>query len=137
MGGTLSYLDARITKSNTPTILVGYRLPNAPEFAYSLSGSWSHDFSDAMRVRANVDYSHFSAVFQKAENFAATRKPAYGLLNASVSLGAPGPGLNATLWAKNLTDETYVNYIIASEPLGGEANYGAPRTYGVTLGYNF
>jgi iron complex outermembrane receptor protein len=64
------------------------------------------------------------------------RQEAYGLLNAMLSARFPGSGLELSLWARNITDQDYItraftnDYYVSAIP-------GAPRTYGVTLAYQF
>tara|TARA_R110002110_G_C13470229_1_gene720363 strand:+ start:33 stop:935 length:903 start_codon:yes stop_codon:yes gene_type:complete len=61
----------------------------------------------------------------------------YGLLNASLGLNMiSGSGWSASLWGRNLTDEEYLVTGLTSQLVQlGQA--GAPRTYGVTVSYEF
>jgi iron complex outermembrane receptor protein len=59
---------------------------------------------------------------------------------SDIALGGAG-SLQAALWVKNLTDEEYLNFgYTAPSPIGGNntvAQYGEPRSVGVTLTYQY
>jgi len=64
------------------------------------------------------------------------RQDAYGLLNAMIVARFDSTDFELQLWAKNLTDERYVD---RSVDLGTLVNAvpGDPRTYGASLTYRF
>jgi len=57
-------------------------------------------------------------------------------VDASLSYRASNNQWEASLWAKNALDEKYIAHLYV---LGGNdyANFGIPRTYGITLSMNF
>jgi iron complex outermembrane receptor protein len=62
----------------------------------------------------------------------------YIQLDANILYTAPGGDFTTNLWVKNLTDElVYAGSfsVSTSRTIGGTLM--PPRTYGVTLGYNF
>ena len=134
---TLSHLKTRITDSNTrTTIAIGNELGNAPHWSYSLGLGYKVDLSADYALAANLDYAYVGEMFSTAENVPQGRKPAYGLVNAQLRLTASN-GVEVTLWGANLTDKLYTVYQASAPSLGGLANAGPPRTYGVTLGYRW
>ena len=65
-----------------------------------------------------------------------TTQDAYGVVNASIGYRSPDEKLRVSLWGNNLTDEDY--FAIANiNVLGTFGNFAPPRTYGVTLSYDF
>lgn len=71
--------------------------------------------------------------------------PSYGIWNGRVSLsdirvGDSGKSsLGVALWAKNLTDEKYVNYgfVTLAQAASYQAFWGEPRTLGIDLTYKY
>ena len=113
--------------TNTPkwTVInsVNYTIP-----APSLGGEFA--------VQAN--YTHYSAIFNDELNSPILRQKAYGLLSGQISYANAANHWTASVWGKNLTDEEYI--ISGDDNIYAgfrEANFGTPRTYGVTVRYEF
>lgn len=111
----------------------GNRLPNAPKisgnigFEYRLPVDGGH-----VRLSSNLLYS--GKLFNELDNrlFVKEREV------LSASLGWEGDnGLRVSVWGNNLTNSYY--YTFQAGVAGGAdiAQPAAPRTYGVTLGYDF
>lgn len=71
-----------------------------------------------------------------------TRTDAYTLINARISLsdiplGSRYGKLRASAWVKNLLDEEYIVLAYPNPPVDVVQQFGAPRTYGLELTYNF
>jgi iron complex outermembrane receptor protein len=60
----------------------------------------------------------------------------YGLLSAKIGWVSADDRWSASLWGRNLTDETYHDEV-AGNAMGLRAYYGDPRMYGVDLQYSF
>jgi len=60
----------------------------------------------------------------------------YTLVNARLGYESADGHWRFMAWGKNLTDEYYVTNVIASSDTSARF-VGRPRTYGVTVGYNF
>ncbi len=111
----------------------GNKLQNTPDFTssagfiwdvptsagvFSLSGNWYHNSG----YPADID----QRVLQ----------PSYDLLNASVTWRDPSETYYIRLWGRNLANEYYYSQLGASN--SGDNGYpGAPRTYGVEVGFDF
>ncbi|HKR89765.1 MAG TPA: hypothetical protein VJS38_16465, partial [Phenylobacterium sp.] len=63
----------------------------------------------------------------------------YGLLDGGATYTLPGGRVSLGVWARNITDEQYyVSLAAQANPGGGEQGaVGAPRTYGLKVGYKF
>jgi len=84
----------------------------------------------------HADYSWRDDIAFDYDPTSEARQEAYGLVNAMLSAGFDRAGLELSLWARNLADQSYVtrafdfDYYVSGVP-------GEPRTYGVSLAYRF
>lgn len=111
----------------------GNRMPNAPKFSGNVGFEYRQPVDGgALRLSSNLSYS--SKAYTELDNRLFNRS--YEMLSAS--LGWEGDnGLRVSVWGNNLT-KTY-NYVFLVGVAGQSdiAIPSAPRTYGVTLGYDF
>jgi iron complex outermembrane receptor protein len=134
----------------------GEPLPQTPRWTYSIGASQTVPL-DFGKLVLHADYSFFDSVHYNALNTPAAAQPAavqaayatqnaldraagYGLLNGKITLVLDKPGLELSVWGRNLTDKKYITRTFADlyTSLGVAVQYdGAPRTYGVTLKYKF
>jgi iron complex outermembrane receptor protein len=61
----------------------------------------------------------------------------YGLLSARATLTAPDERWSLSLWGSNLTNEDDYFTDIVANSAGIRGSHGAPRTWGIDLGYRF
>lgn len=114
------------------------KLTNTPEWTLITSVNYTIPaprVSGEFVVQAN--YTHYSAIFNDELNSPILRQPAYGLLGGQVAFTHDNRWSFA-VWGKNLTDEEYI--ISGDDNIYAgfrEANFGTPRTYGVTMRYEF
>lgn len=111
----------------------GNTLPFAPEFTFNVGGDYKVDLPFGT-IEANATYFRTSKFFAAPDNIAS--QPAYDLLNVSVSWTDPGKHVSIKGWAKNLSNTYYSTSLIEANQ-GVIRGNGAPRTYGMTLGYKF
>lgn len=120
-------------------ILPTNKLTNSPE--WSFSGSFEYTMPVA-NIGGDLifrgDYSWYSEIYNDDLNSEALKQDSYGLLNAQVAYYAYNADWTLTFWAKNITDKEYIvsgdDNIYAGFT---EANFGTPRTYGITLRTSF
>lgn len=160
--GNFTYLDTKIegfiTQDpnilGTPTRdLTGNRFPFAPKFTYNAGIEKRFDLASLGTGVARFDFQHTSATFLDIFNSTgAAYRPAYAILNASYRQKLSN-GLSVLLWAKNLTDKTVKLYeienqifnLVVRDPAGAPVpvastaagNLNEPRTYGVTVRFDF
>ncbi|MGV3590212.1 MAG: TonB-dependent receptor, partial [Gammaproteobacteria bacterium] len=132
--GTLGLLDSQYDDfvNTSGENLDGREQAHAPSYQYTLGASWT--LGNAWSVDMNVqgrDAFYFS-------DSHALRSDSYALLNAS--LVWTHAQWQATLWARNLTDEDYYvrGYYFGNDPRDGYADHGytqlgEPRRFGLTL----
>ena len=114
----------------------GNKLPYASEVTFNVGATYSTPIGDAT-ADFNVNYSYQSRWYSGPDNI--TSQPAYGLLDASATYRFPDERVSIGVWGRNLTNEQYYTFISTSENAGGRLSgvVGAPRTYGVKVGYKF
>ena len=105
-----------------------------PKNVYNVSADYSKYFSKFV-MNAHFDVSKTDAAYAFSEY--ALMNDAHTIANTSLSFEY-GDGW-AQLWVRNLTDEAYVyrRDPQKDDKLGTYGNFNAPRTYGLTVGYNF
>ena len=119
--------------------LQGNTLTQAPKWQYNVSGQYSFPVSDNLEITARADYKWQSRVQFDFYNHPLNTEGSYGLLNASVGLGASDKDWALTAWIRNALDERYVtqaNTASGANP-SRSGSLGAPRLFGVTFGYRF
>jgi len=126
------------TDPNPSSVDMDGRTPaQSPNYQFSIGGDIM--VTDALVIKANVE-GRDEFYFSNRHN---EKSEAYALVNASVEYNYND--ITATLWARNLTDESYQTRGFGSfgnNPANGYATelytqQGSPRTIGVTVGYDF
>lgn len=111
----------------------GNRLPFTPKFAGNIGFDYRVPLDNG-EITLNSNLNYTGKAFTRLDNRLFIKE--HVLLSAS--LGWKGSnGLRLSVWGKNLTNTYYYNYLAA---VAGGNDFGipaAPRTYGVTLGYDF
>lgn len=114
----------------------GNRPQLTSKFSYGIGADYTVDTSMG-EFQATVDYSHHSSFFWDQANGPELKQRAYGLLDARLRF-SPSPRYSVSVWGKNLTDEKYAAFATSlSGPTGFPYIAGAPRTYGVSLNFEF
>jgi iron complex outermembrane recepter protein len=111
----------------------GNRMPNAPEFSGNVGFEYRQPVDGgALRLSSNLLYS--GKAYTELDN--RLFNPAHEILSAS--LGWEGDnGLRVSVWGNNLTKTYKYVYLVGVSGGTDIAIPNAPRTYGVTLGYDF
>lgn len=150
--GSLELLDTRFTsfpnttctvpRAITATVLggnasvacddTGHRFANAPARSFTLGAVYTIPTSiGSVALAANDVYK--SRSFWDPSN--RLSQAPYHLVNASVTLTTLKRNLDLQLFVRNLTRTRY--FVLASESTDDVYTPGAPRTYGLTLGYHY
>ncbi|KEQ52327.1 TonB-dependent receptor precursor [Sphingobium chlorophenolicum] len=111
----------------------GNRLPFTPKTTFNIGADYKVDVSFGT-LEAHATYYRASSVFAAPDNVAT--EPAYDLVNASMGWTDLSGQLSVKVWGKNLGNSYYATSMLEANQGVIRAN-GAPRTYGVTLGYKF
>lgn len=120
----------------------GERLPGISKFAGSFGGEYLSGAVKILALESKV-FIGFDSYYRS--EFSSSPSPSkylnidgYGLFNARLGFRTE-TGLSVFVWGRNLTDKDYYEQLL---PAGGNAGHyagvlGDPRTYGVTLRYNY
>lgn len=119
--------------------LNGNRMVQSPEWSgsigvtydFELAGTgWYGSGSVAANYRDSVYFTQF--------NYDALGEDSNTIVNANLYFGSPDDRWTVNVWGKNLSDEeVYVGTFILNSSRTNAGFLAPPRTYGVTLGYNF
>jgi iron complex outermembrane receptor protein len=117
--------------------LAGNRMVQAPEWAFNLGvaadfelAGWQGSAGVAAAYRDRVYFSQF--------NHEEISQEAVTTWRANLSFVSPDERWSANVWGKNLTDEEiYMGTFILNSTRTNAGFLAPPRTYGVTLGFNF
>ncbi len=124
----------------TPTCeiqLAGNPVRNTPKWAFNAHAEYDIDLSNGT-ITLQGDVSHKSRVYFTEYKREIESARAYTMVDASVIYRTLDDKLSVQAWAKNLfdVDRPSSTFALATGRLIG-VTYLQPRTYGVTVGYNF
>lgn len=143
-----AYLDAKYrrfvdTDPSFPALgeqdLTGNRLTNAPK--YQIDGDVGYTFHTGLGdFTPRVNVAWIDEIFFDQFNNRQLYQPSRTQVDLLVNWSLPGKGLSASAYVKNLIDDTYVTAASVSSGFLGSpvvGQYGAPRTFGLTVTKNF
>ncbi|MET0656939.1 MAG: TonB-dependent receptor [Steroidobacteraceae bacterium] len=120
---------------NTPSTanFSGNDLVRAPKFTANASIDYRIP-SSVGEFGTSLNYYYNDGYFWDSEN----RLPqdSYSLVNAQIRWLSPDERYNVKLWANNLLDKKYTIFG-NTEALGDQLAPAPPRTYGITVGFDF
>ena len=148
--GVLGYQDGEYSRFDVPPGLggepgAGYDLTKGPltrtpKWTWSVDGTWDQPVTQDYKLVFNANLSYVSSnlfsqsILSEAGN---AFLDARTLLNASITIAQAEDKHYLRLVGRNLTDERYRT---ANQNVGGlwlNSQYGAPRYFGVELGFSF
>ncbi|AEG50693.1 TonB-dependent receptor [Sphingobium chlorophenolicum L-1] len=116
----------------------GQKLLRAPKFSAYASVNYAIPVGSA-KVPVNIAYSYkgsYEFDFIADPSTSVLRQKAYHLVNGRIGYEPEGGKWSAGFWVNNLFKERYFDDVVASGT-GFRGSYGAPRTYGADLTFNF
>jgi iron complex outermembrane receptor protein len=90
--------------------------------------------TDSGVFEASGNFSYASKIYYDFTN--RVTQPAYVMINANLSWQPPSSRFKLGLWARNLANEDVIQSV-GVVPSGDHASYLAPRTYGVSVSYDY
>ncbi len=154
--GSLAYLHSTFTKFNSidpldarlfapgadPTMLTNDLSGNytrmSPKWSFNLHPTYDIATGNGGSITLGTNFAYRSKQFHTEFNDPRLAQDGYAMVDANILYRAPNRDLTVNLWVKNIFDELVWagSYAVAtSRTIGGTLM--PPRTYGVTLGYNF
>lgn len=118
----------------------GQPLPNHPEWSFNATGRVTLPVNNDWEFVGELDLLWEDEIGRDLQGTLALFTEAHWNADARIALESADNKWNVALWARNLTDETYITE--AYQVLGfgfyiAGANYNYPRTYGISVGRNF
>lgn len=111
----------------------GNQIPFASKLTFSLAANYTVPLAGGeLQATGNVYYN--SGVFFEPDNF--LKQDRYALLGGALKWKS-AEGLSVGIFGKNLTDRRVIAFAATQGGGNQTVSYSEPRTYGVTLGYEF
>ena len=151
----LGWLDSKITKMapppdlgpgtsvailneiNQPINVVGNKAPFSPELTLNAMVRYDFAVGSNMGAAVQLDGNYSDEFYLSVSNTVWSKVSGYEKLNARFELYSDDDRWKVALWARNLTDDIHRTAHYNDGLDNWWQDYSAPRTYGVTLGYNF
>lgn len=112
----------------------GFRTPLGSKFTGAVGAVYKFS-SDVGEWSVAADYAYNDGYFYEPNN--QFRQKAFSLVNANIEV-RPTEHMSVGLWAKNIFDKRYITFATTQVgPPGFPYSPGAPRRYGVKLGFEF
>lgn len=137
----VALIDSEIVEWNSLDLdeveeIEGNSLSDAPEVTFNALVRYQWFIGDDLIMTASTDVNYSDTIYKDIANTAAQESDSFTLWNARLALGSEDGAWTAALWGKNLTDKRYVTHNISLFGPIAEM-YNAPRTYGVSVRYNW
>lgn len=113
----------------------GKQLPVAPEKTFNVSPSYRMPLASGAALSFSANYYYEAHWYSGPDNGLAA--PASNWLSASIAWSLPGDRTEVSVWGKNLLDKEIVSRLSEVAPWGDQETLQPPRTYGITVRYEF
>jgi iron complex outermembrane recepter protein len=137
--GNLAFLDAEYDEFITSGVNVAnnQKFTNAPEMSGALSAQYNFDFLDGT-LSTRLGMSYQDKVYPTTDLSEAIAQKDYAIYNAGAIWRSPESPWTVSLQASNIFDKDYRTTGYNIPVLGILTGfYGAPRTYSLSVGYQF
>ncbi len=111
----------------------GNQMQRSPELTATLGASYNLQVSEGILEFSGTLYHTSDFYFDTSEAY---QQDSYQLLSLRVEWTDPSETYSVAIFGDNLTDEDYVNSLLP-QFYGALATWGAPRTYGASIAFNF
>ena len=137
--GGLTLLDTQIEQTTdtggNAAKFDGNPLPFAPDVSATLGGRYAFDVTSNAEGHVSLHAKYRSRYYLDPEGLASRMQKGFTTLQAEAGIHFADPGIDVTLWARNLTDEDYA--LSGYGFIGYDTFRSDPRTYGLRVGYSF
>lgn len=120
--------------------IVGNPIQNAPDWTATVALNYDIQLDSGAEITLRGDYRGAGEITTRFDDTdPSSIKPSVDMFNAVAKYTSTDMDWSVAIWGRNLTEEEEVATIGPAFALTnqGSRGYGAPRTYGVTLEYNF
>jgi iron complex outermembrane receptor protein len=153
--GGIGLLDSEIEANTNRPLSVGNEVPQAPGETGNLGAQLNLPLGGSLEFFARADYQYIGETWFHTlqgeatptiwqvffgpgitQDFSKAKRDAYGTLD--LRAGISGDRWSLVAWARNLTEEEYLEEVIPAPEFGGSFIHPAARRgYGVDFQYNF
>jgi iron complex outermembrane receptor protein len=137
--GGLTLLDTKIEQTTdtggNAAKFDGNPLPFAPDVSATLGGRYAFDVTSNAEGHISLHAKYRSRYYLDPEGLASRMQKGFTTLQAEAGIHFADPGIDVTLWARNLTDEDYA--LSGYGFIGYDTFRSDPRTYGLRIDYSF
>lgn len=111
---------------------------NTPKWSFDFHGNYDYPIPNGGLLSLGGDVSYKGKQYFSESNNNVESAGAYTMVDATLTYRSPDRKWYATVWGKNLTDELVAagSFAVSLSRTAG-TTFLPPRTYGVTVGYNF
>ena len=149
LSGSGTYLDAKFKDFQdapfgppegtfapvTPGDASGNYIAKSPKFSSSLYGDYRFDLPKGSELHLNGLVEYNNGYYLEADNI--TKQTQFARVNATLKWISPNGLYSISVWGRNLTDQAILSYESTLADGSRNGSYDAPRTFGVTLGYDY
>ena len=142
LNGGVTYAETFYGKQTPLTLgprFRGSRLSLAPLWSASTAVTYERDIGESLMARASINGKWVSSYNTGSDLAPIKNQNGFGVVNARIALGARDEGWLVEAFAQNLLDEEYyqVAFDAPFQPGAFNAFLGQPRTYGLTLRFQY
>lgn len=148
LNGPSSYVTAPTSTCGNVTRLVNgtylvdedytnLKLVRAPKWTTQISGEYTMPMGDAGAITGRLAMLYRSTWFSTVLNDTPGKTGNFTTLDGSLGWESADGRFRAMLWAKNLTNKTWVAALTPTAQFFIQRFYGPPRTMGATIGAKF
>jgi iron complex outermembrane receptor protein len=158
----LGLLDSEIKENQNRPLTVGNSAPQAPDETFTFGVTWDYSLSSDILLTSRIDWQYTGDTFfhtlqgeqtptiwdffgtlgggvplgTHSQDFSNAKRDAYSTINARINFDAED--WSVAIWAKNLTDEEYLQEVIPAPEFGGAFIHPSARdSYGIDFTYRF
>lgn len=113
------------------------KLVRAPKWQTQGSAEYAVPLGSAGSLSFRASILYRSTFYSTVANDPGGRTGDFALVDGSIGWESEDARFRAMLWGKNLTNKTYVSAFTPTAQFFNQRFYGAPRTFGLTLGASF
>jgi len=117
--------------------LSGRSLNRAPDWTFSLGGQRTFDLPDGSRLRPRAEVYASAKYALRPYGSEADSQPSFTTLAASVTWISKDDRWTLRAYGRNLSNEAYLQGIVANPGQGRLGNFAPPRTFGMELSAQF
>lgn len=137
LNASVGLLDTEI--SDPTGLYDGNQMANAADITLNLFASYDIELESGGVISLQGDAKYAGDMFKSAANTPYAYSEAYTLANARVAYLSANDDWQLAMFVKNITDESYITqaYEQAGDFGSNQAFFSEPRTFGISLNYEF